>query len=296
MENHTAKHFVLPLGSLASLYLSLSFLLALVFGITNIMFPDAADTSWQIDSAHNSVRIGIAMVLVFFPTYLLLTRTVNKLRRQAVSDTYLVLTKWLVYLSLLVGGAVLLGDLVAVIITFLEGEITQRFLIKAASVFLVIGAAFHYYILDARGYWLKHEDKSIRFAIGAIVVVLVALAYGIANIETPTQVREQKIDDAQLDDLGQIQFRIQNYYVTHQALPENLSDLGEPAVPNAPEGRAEYRYNITDEGFALCATFAEPSNSDSWVGAITMMEKSLIRNPDDWQHGAGEVCFERVIN
>ena len=44
MENHTAKHFVLQLGSLVSLYLSLSFLIVLIFGVINKMFPDAADT------------------------------------------------------------------------------------------------------------------------------------------------------------------------------------------------------------------------------------------------------------
>jgi hypothetical protein len=37
----------------------------------------------------------------------------------------------LVYLSLLVGGGVLLGDLVAVILAFLNGEITTRFILKA---------------------------------------------------------------------------------------------------------------------------------------------------------------------
>lgn len=297
MENHTARHFVLQLGSLASLYLSLSFLLVLIFGIINLMFPDAANGYWEVESAHQNVRIGIAMVIVFFPTYLILTRVVNKLRRTETTGAYLSLTKWLVYLSLLVGGGVLLGDLVAVIMTFLEGDLTQRFLFKAAAVFVVIGAAFHYYILDARGYWLKHEDKSIRFAIGATLIVLASLAYGIASIETPSEVREQKLDMTQVNDLQQIQWRIQDYYLTKQKLPESLDELGEPATPQAPEGRAAYQYNVTDDGFELCATFAEPSNPDEFMGGVmAVAEKGLIRNPDNWQHGAGEVCFERVIN
>ncbi len=188
MENHTARHFVLQLGSLASLYLSLSFLLVLIFGVINLAFPDATNGYWEIESAHQGVRIGFAMVIVFFPTYLILTRTVNKLRRTETSGAYLSLTKWLVYLSLLVGGGVLLGDLVTVIMTFLEGEITQRFILKAAAVFVVIGAAFHYYILDARGFWLKNEAKSVQFAYGAIAVVIASLAYGFTSIEAPTEV------------------------------------------------------------------------------------------------------------
>lgn len=296
MENHTAKHFVLQLGSLVTLYLSLSFLLVLLFGIVNIMFPDAVDGYWQVAGAHSSVRLGIAMVIVFFPTYLALTRAVNKLRRQETGGAYLSLTKWLVYLSLLVAGLVLLGDLVAVIMAFLEGELTQRFLLKALAVFVVIGSAFHYYVLDARGYWLKNEQKSIRFAIGTLLVVFASLAYGFANIETPTEVREQKLDATQVSDLQQIQYRIQDYYVTNNQMPESLEALGEPAVPQAPENRPAYRYTVTSEGFELCATFKEASSPDEWIGTMAIMEKSLIRNPDNWQHGTGEVCFERVIN
>lgn len=297
MEHHTAKHFVLQLGSLISLYLSLSFLLVLIFGIINIIFPNTADGYWAIEDARSSVRIGIAMVVVFFPTYIILTRIVNKLRRTEKNAAYLTLTKWLVYLSLLVGGGVLLGDLVAVIMTFLEGDLTQRFLLKAFAVFLVIGSAFHYYILDARGYWIKHEAKSVQFGIGAVAVVLVALAYGVTNIETPEAVREQKVDQLQLTDLQQMQYRIQDYAVSNNGtLPETLEALGEPKVAQAPVGRAAYRYNVTNDGFELCATFAQPSNPEEFFVSTPVMEKSLIRNPDNWQHGTGEMCFERVIN
>jgi hypothetical protein len=48
----------------------------------------------------------------------------------------------LVYLSLLVGGGVLLGDLVAIILAFLNGEITTRFILKAGVLLVVVGAAF----------------------------------------------------------------------------------------------------------------------------------------------------------
>ena len=126
MEHNTAKHFVLQLGSLVSLYLSLTFLLVLLFGAINIIFPDAADYVWEVESAQSQIRIGIAMVIVFFPTYLLITRIVNQARRKEQNGAYLGLTKWLIYLSLLVGGLVLLIDLVVVIMTFLEGEISER--------------------------------------------------------------------------------------------------------------------------------------------------------------------------
>ncbi len=296
MENHTAKHFVLQLGSLASLYLSVSFLLVLLFGLINLMFPDAAEGYWAVESAASSVRLGIAMVVVFFPTYLILTRIVNKARRDQNATVYLGLTKWLIYLSLLIGGAVLLGDLVAVILSFLEGELTQRFFLMAAAVLVVVGAAFYYYVLDAKGYWMKEEQKSIIFAAVMAGVVAVSVVYGFTYIETPAEVREQKLDMQQLTDLQNIQFQIESYYSLNSALPKNLSELATVGpLPEAPEERETYTYELTAKGFKLCATFATASNPNEIGWAPIFDETAAIKNRDNWTHGEGRYCFERVV-
>ncbi len=299
MENQTAKHFVLQLGALASLYLSLSFLLVLVFGLVNIMFPDVSEGAWGIDSAHSSVRLGIAMVIVFFPTYIILTHTVNTLRRKADKGSYHTLTKWLIYLSLFVGGAVLLADLVAVIMAFLEGEITERFILKAASVLVVIGLAFFYYAQDAKGYWLKNFKQSVYYGVLATIIVFAILVFGAMNIETPSEVREGKIDDVQVNDLMNLQWRIQDHLTINKSLPATLADLEQGIdLPKAPEGRAAYEYAVTEKGFKLCADFKTESNPSDYFGYSRPMieEKGVIANPDNWEHGKGVVCFERAVN
>lgn len=299
MENHTAKHFVLQLGSLASLYLSLSFLLVLLFGVINLLFPDATDAVWKIEQASSSVRIGIAMVAVFFPTYLILTRYVNQARRHEREHRYLGLTKWLIYLSLLIGGGVLLGDLVAVIMNFLEGELTQRFILKALAVLIVVGAAFSYYLLDAKGYWLQNERRSIIFGSIAVVLVLISLILGFGNTSTPSEVREEKLDQTQIADLQNIQWQIQDYLVVNDTLPATLDDLTNTKLPTAPENRPAYRYEVTENGFNLCATFATDSKTDEYLYArplpVMREETPSIANPNNWDHGKGEVCFERVV-
>lgn len=302
MENHTAKHFALQLGSLASLYLSLSFLLVLLFGLINLLYPDATEGYYQTESASSSVRVGIAMVLVFFPTYLALTRIVNKNRRNSTDHSYLGLTKWLIYLSLLVGGATLLGDLVAVIMTFLEGEITVRFVLKALAVLVVVGAAFNYYILDAKEYWNTREKQSIIFAGITTMFVIVSLGLGFFHIETPAVVRERKLDQIQVSDLQQIQWQIQDYVSINGELPNSIEQAyatNGNEVPTAPETRTAYQYEITEKGFNLCADFAQPSvGNDLMYGPsrIDMTNEKQILNPDNWSHGAGEICFERVIS
>ncbi len=300
MENHTAKHFVLQLGSLISLYLSLSFLIVLLFGIINVLFPDATENYWAIESATSSIRLGIAMIVVFFPTYIVFTRLVNTARRHEGTSAYLVLTKWLIYLSLLVGGGVLLGDLVAVIMAFLDGELTQRFILKATSVLIIVGAAFFYYLQDARGVWLKEEKGSIYFGVGAAFVVLMSVVYGFMHIETPTTVREMKLDQTQLTDLQQIQYRVIEsitFSISSSTIPSTLKEVyGDFLVPTAPEDRPAYNYEVTAEGFNLCATFsADSPDSVNLMFVDPYMETRAIKNGDNWSYKEGRYCFERVL-
>ncbi|MFN3692780.1 MAG: DUF5671 domain-containing protein [Candidatus Paceibacteria bacterium] len=298
MEN-TPRNVVLQVGSLIALYLSASFLITLLFGLINISYPSASDTYWEIESATEGIRIGIAMLLVFFPTYLVLTRLMNRFRRVEQGALYQNITKWLIYLSLLIGGLVLLGTLVTTIYTFLNGDLTTRFLLKAATVLVVVGAAFHYYILDARGIWVKEEGKSVMFGIGASLVVFLAVAFGLGNIETPAVVRDMKLDEQQVNDLRNIQWQIDSYMaMSSSTLPNTLeeayTDVG-GVVPTAPEGREAYSYEKTDKGFKLCATFSRDSAPNEFMDSGYVDPMARIKNPENWNYKEGRYCFERVV-
>ncbi len=298
MEN-TPRNVVLQVGSLIALYLSASFLLTLVFGLINISYPSATDSYWEIESATESIRLGIAMLIVFFPTYLVLTRLMNRFRRVEHGALYQNITKWLIYLSLLIGGLVLLGTLVTTIYTFLNGDLTTRFILKAAAVIAVVGAAFHYYVLDAKGVWVREEGKSVMYGVGAALLVFLAIAYGIANIETPAVVREMKLDEEQLNDLRNMQWEVDNYMaMSSSTLPNTLEDayaLSAQDVPVAPEGREAYSYEKTDKGFKLCATFSRDSVPNEFMNTSYVDPAARIKNPDNWNYKEGRYCFERVV-
>jgi hypothetical protein len=297
MENNTAKHTVLQLGSLITLYLSVSFLIVLLFSIINLQFPDAIDNYWQIESNSSSIRLAIAMLVIFFPTYLILTRKVNQNRRQESNSTYLGFTKWLVYLSLLVGGGVLLGNGVAVILNFLEGEITARFILKAGVLFLVVGSAFYYYLEDARGKWMNNEAGSKLFGLAMTVVVAVSIIGGFFYTENPSSLREMKLDQTQITDLQNIQWRIESELaMSSSTVPGSLEEIfGEFDIPQAPEGREAYTYEVTEKGFKLCATFSRDSSPNNDIWGPTYEKDALIKNAYDWQYKEGRYCFERVV-
>lgn len=291
----TAKNFALQLGALVALYVSLTSLVVMLFGIVNIHFPDPASAYYEYDSAESSIRFSLAILVVFFPTYLLLTRKVNKARRSA-EGAYLMLTKWMIYLSLLVGGFVLLGDFVTVIYTFLNGEITTRFILKALALLVVVGSAFYYYLQDAKGYWNKNEKLSIQLGIGAGAVVLAVCIYGFYSIDSPSVVRDIAIDRNQVNDLQEIQWRIEEYYATNNQLPTSIEEVYVEGmtIPTAPEERSPYQYQMTGEdSYQLCATFARATpESEKSIARPIYDDPGYLKN-QNWDHPTGNYCFDR---
>ena len=294
-HTNTARNFVLQLGSLIALYITLSSLIVLIFGVIDLIFPDEL-FAYQYESATGMVRLGIATLVVFFPTYFLLTRSVNKTRRTETEGAYLGLTKWLIYLSLLVGGGILLGDLVAVILGFLEGELTAPFILKALTILVVIGSAFTYYLLDARGYWQKEEQKSMTYGGVVTIVVVAAVVLGFFHIELPEERRAVLFDEERVDDLSGIQSQIGSYYRAKQTLPSTLLELEAIGfgyeVPTDPETDTLYEYTkVGNTSFELCATFETE---------LTEEKRLSVARPfgieGSWEHGIGYTCFKRTID
>jgi len=287
---HTPKNFALQLGALIALYISLTSLITLLFSVLTVALPDSADSYYTTESATETIRFSIATLVVFFPVYLWLTRRVNEVRRHE-EDAYLTLTKWLTYLSLLVGGGVLLGDVVAVILGFLNGELTTRFLFKALILGGVIAAAFYYYLKDAQGYWQTHEKESKLFGLGAIALVVGSLVFGFVHNEPPQEIREMRIDTNQIADLQDMQQRIEQHYRINETLPETIEIVyvGQK-VPRAPEGRSEYEYTPTgDTTYELCATFSADSSQNGRVAVAPVFDANY-----NWSHSEGRWCFERT--
>ena len=293
---NTPKHFVLQLGSLISLYVSLVAIVMLLFGIVNIAFADPTEDFFVRDMTEHSMRFGIALLVVFFPAYLVLTRMVNVARRKE-TGTYRMLTRWLVYLSLLVGGGILLGDLAAVILWYLNGELTIRFALKAAVLFAVIGTAFSYYLLDVRGYWQRNERASLWCGGAAGVFVAVAVALGAFFISSPAEVRQERIDATQITHLQEMQWEVEAYYKKNGRLPDTIHAAYEVReVPEAVEGRAAYEYRVTGQhSFELCATFALASPDRRPAVPHLNVEPGVLQNPHEWDYKEGRWCFTRII-
>ena len=300
MKNSTPKNVIMQLGALIALYASITSLLILIFSVTNLKFPDEAAYYWEDEGSREAVRNSIAMLIVFFPTFLVFTRLSNKDRRTYNQGEYMTFAKWLIYFSILGGILILLGDLVVLINYFLNGEITSRLLVKVAALFVVVGSALSYYILDIRGYFKKRVKHSMYFGLGGSILVIVALVCGYSHIETPEEVRQMRFDEQQVTDLQDMYWKINQYYTTNEKLPTNLTEAyTQSDVPDAPDNRADYKYSVIDEkSVELCATFTSSSPDNGRFASkplpLSSEDASFAQN-QDWEHTAGEVCFIRTF-
>ncbi len=284
--NHP-KYFVVQFGALLAMYACLSSLLFVIFGIITVLFPNVAGQLYEDESARSSIRTGIAMLIVFFPTYLALMRVSNHWRRVETDGEYSTLSKWLIYLSVLVGGGVLLGDLVAVILGALEGDLTLRFLLKAGTLFLVAGATLSFYVLDLRGYFKQHSKHALYFAYGATVVVLGTVVCGFMQIESPEAIRQLRLDETTVRELDLFRWQIEDYYQQHKVLPVEQA----LTLPETIEGRRAFEYRVTGSNtYELCAEFSAPTPESEMAVPKLPEEKNYT-----WNHEAGWQCFDRTV-
>lgn len=142
----SAREAFLYLLLFTALFLSAFHLGAILFELIDKAFPDPSRAGFSA----TEVRWSVSYVIVSFPLYLFLTvRQERELRRDPAQRASKV-RKWLTYLTLFVAAGFLVGDLVALIFHFLEGELTVRFLLKVLVVATLAGTVFGYYLRDLR--------------------------------------------------------------------------------------------------------------------------------------------------
>jgi hypothetical protein len=142
----SAREAFLYLLLFTALFLSAFHLGAILFELIEKAFPDPAAAGFSA----RELRWSVSYVVVSFPLYLLLAvRQEREVARDPAKRASKV-RKWLTYLTLFVAAGFLVGDLVALIFHFLEGELTVRFLLKVLVVAAIAGTAFGYYLRDLR--------------------------------------------------------------------------------------------------------------------------------------------------
>ncbi|MEK7623339.1 MAG: DUF5671 domain-containing protein [Patescibacteria group bacterium] len=144
------KDFFLHLLAMIALYASAISFSAVVWQYINLGIPDPLEQYFSADAARSTLRHSLSVLIVFFPTYLATSWTLHKSYLADVSKRNLRVRKWLTYFTLFVAAIIILVDLVSLINTFLNGELTIRFFLKMLTVLFVAGSIFGYYFWDLK--------------------------------------------------------------------------------------------------------------------------------------------------
>ena len=278
---------------------------ALLFSYIDLFLPD------QLSYGHplEGLRWALATLTVIFPVLVWVQR---RLRRQAVTIPALQALrsrKWILYITLFLAGVIILGDIVAVLYEFLQGELTIRFLLKILSVLIISSAVLGLYLwqikrdIDPKVWpWMEWVAKGVA-ALGVLVIVI-----GFFIIPSPLQERFVRFDERRVQDLQNIQWQVVNFWQQKARLPATLDELTDSIsgyqAPRDSETLAAYEYAVKGElNFELCAIFSTELKTfleSTMPPQAAIAPKSLRATPYDtfdiWHHTKGRVCFERVID
>jgi len=293
----TPKDFFFNLGSIVLIYILISNILRLFFGIIDKINPDPLINyySYQIES----IRWSLAILIIFYPLYLYLNKKISIDTKKDPSKRELGVRKWLNYLTIFLSGFIISWGFIMILNGFLGGELTSNFIMKSLSAGVVLGTVFKYYLDD-----LKESNTSgkIIFYI-ANIVVTIGLVGGFYLIGSPATQRMLRYDQNRINDLQNIQWQIVNFWQQKGILPTTQDELVDSIsgfmVPIDPKTKENYSYEKTSEtDFKLCANFELESRDGLYpieTPRKATTETTEFKN-DNWYHPDGFHCFERKID
>ena len=290
-----AREAFLYLVSFISLYVFAFSLGAVFFGLVDYHFSSSI---YRYDPGPSAAQTtALAAIIVAFPLYLFLMRRLAAAVAADPERRQSLIRRWLTYLTLVVGAAVILGDVIALLARLLAGDPTTGFVLKVLAVLVITGPIFGYYLWDMR----QAEDQVVESAaraapalrglvIGAIVVVVATLGYSVYLVGTPGQQRDVRLDERRISDLRDISHNIDTYLELNNEMPASLQVLQGPRFYvdsiEDPETGIPYDYRVI-EGFSyeLCAVFST-DRSERRRGERQRFSERV------WDHGIGLTCFQ----
>lgn len=301
----------LQLLAIGTLYISALALGTLFFQYINIYFPDQlTDTRYGYPSYRGSLRLALASLVIVFPVYVWVSWFLSREIKAAPEKGELKTRKWLLNFTLFATAVIMIGDLVALVNRYLEGELTVRFVLKVCAILLIAASIFGYYLWNLRTRGATGDPRMKLFARGVIALVAIATIAGFLAAGSPQSERLRRFDERRVGDLQGIQWQIVAFWQQKDRLPQTLDELHDPIsgyeAPRDPQEKTSYEYRaLPDLQFELCANF----KTDSAAAAANVSYSVQPAAPpyrafpsdtsdtfDNWAHGVGRVCFQRTID
>jgi hypothetical protein len=288
-HNNPAKDFFLHLLE----FFSLAFVVfgegAILFQFINKFVSDQIErTISPFDQG--GVKFGIAALIIAGPMFFFVSKIIFQRIREKKTPLDSSVRKWLTYIVLFFAAATVIGDLIALVVNFLNGDAAWGFLLKVLTILLIAGAVFAYYFWDMLKKQDDREKKRINFFAIRVSIAVMAITF-IASffvIDSPVVSKQKRIDGQVVLNLQNIDESVRGYFDQTEKLPKSLDDLKKTGIEPALQkglGNITYEMKVGDV-YTLCADFVRSDKSDT--------EANVVIVSDEWKHNVGRVCFDRI--
>lgn len=240
----------------------------------------------------NALKFAISAILIAGPVYFFTTFKINRALFKGDLPAESGIRRWLSYFILFVSSVVTIGYLIGILFSFLDGEITLKFILKALTALMISNTVFAYYFYDIkRKKVIKVKDRVIKLFLGfAVLICVISLVIAFAIGESPGLTRARKQDEKTLSSIQSLERYVERYYHDYGELPGSLDDLShvEPYKHEVSDEDIEYRVLGTHK-YQLCGEF---NNSSDIYFEAGYLYKNLDKR---WRHEQGRFCFEREV-
>jgi hypothetical protein len=257
---------------------------ALLFAAIDRTFPNPAVDYAPGPDATITTANQLASILIGLPLFLILSRGISRGLQQQPERIESPVRKWLTYLALVITASTLIGDGVTFLAYLLRGDLDTRFVLKVATLLVIAGGVFAYY-LDSLRWESVSASHNRAFALAAVALAGFGVVVGFIGLGSPATQRVVAEDGRRLYDLSMVAGTMHQKWVQR-----DQKDFVPPATLAELKGTGTAWLSITDPvtghpyeyrrlgGFRyeVCAEFAKPAP---------------VHLPGRWQHGAGRACF-----
>ena len=143
----SARDAFLYMLMFGALYVSAFNLARLLFAFINRAFPL---NPFETTAAGGTIRWTTASLIVAFPLFLWLAVKLSRELAMEPARRQSPIRRWLIYLTLLVAAAFIVGDAITLVYSLLSGDTTLRFMLKVVVVGAITGVTFGYFLHAVR--------------------------------------------------------------------------------------------------------------------------------------------------
>ncbi len=296
IKSDTAKFaFFYMLSLVALVFMALSSGL-IIFQIINKLITDAIN-QYSSNFSSSQLKFAISAIIISAPIYFLTTKQIFKNLFSGRLSENSGVRRWLTYFILFISSVVMIGWFIAIINSFLDGEFTLKFILKALTVIAISGIIFSFYFYDIKRENIQgKKDKIIKiYFVASLIAVILIFVSSLFFVESPIQTRNRKMDEKVLSQFNRLNQGVVEYYNIHKKLPENFKVLLEDKkyltdkdTHNPFTGKLiDYKIK-SDTTYEFCATFLTSN--------IDQNNDKYLPYEIPWAHQKGYQCLAKYIS